>query len=264
MGDYALRLSDAETVRYQRMAQWARESEADLWQLAGITEGADVVDVGCGPGATVVAMAAVVGPSGSVTGVDADPDAIERATTLINTEGVPRAGARLGQADDTGLRPGDYDVAVLRHVLAHNGGREQRIVDHLATLIRPGGCVYLVDIEATMTRIRPEVLEFTDMLERYHAFHRALGNDLQVGLRLAELLSGAGLEVIEHSGRSRTVQWQPGLRGPAWAARDSLVAGGFATFEDLGRWEDAFRALDAGTVTPTLFLNAFIGIGRRP
>lgn len=38
---------------------------------------------------------------------------------------------RLGEAEATGLPRAYYDVAVLSHVLAHNGGREQAIMDHL-------------------------------------------------------------------------------------------------------------------------------------
>ncbi|MDQ3988589.1 MAG: methyltransferase domain-containing protein [Actinomycetota bacterium] len=263
MGQYSLRLSDDEVVRYQWMAQRARETEAELWRLAGIVAGADVVDVGCGPGAILVAMADVVGPGGSVTGVDSDADAVDRASALVAAEGLRQASAQLGRAEATGLDAGAYDVAVLRHVLAHNGGHEQAIVNHLATLVRPGGCVYLVDIEATMSRIQPPVPEIIEMLERYHAFHAAQGNDLQVGLRLADLLSGAGLEVVEHRGQIHTVPWQPGLRGPAWAARDSLVAAGFATPGDLTRWDEAFTALDAGEHRPMMFLGGFVAIGRR-
>ncbi len=120
MGDYALRLSEREMARYQGMAQRARESESELWRLAGITSGAHVVDVGCGPGAPLVAMAGVVGAEGSVTGIDADLDAVDRANAMIAAEGgLARASARAGQADATGLDPAAYDVAVLRHVLAH-------------------------------------------------------------------------------------------------------------------------------------------------
>ncbi len=41
---YALRLSDDELARYRIMA--ARAQEADLWELAGLTAGARVADVG--------------------------------------------------------------------------------------------------------------------------------------------------------------------------------------------------------------------------
>jgi len=35
--------------RYRYMAEAARQSEQDLWQAAGITPGATVADIGCGP-----------------------------------------------------------------------------------------------------------------------------------------------------------------------------------------------------------------------
>ncbi|MGH3547537.1 MAG: methyltransferase domain-containing protein [Pseudonocardiaceae bacterium] len=263
MAEYALRLSDSEMARYQTMAQQAREAEADLWELAGIGAGAHVVDVGCGPGAVLAVMAGVVGPEGSVTGVDADADAIDRATAIIDAEGLSQASARVGQAEATGLPASAYDVAMLRHVLAHNGGHEQAIVDHLGALVRSGGCVYLVDVEATMTRIRPPVPELTELHERYFAFHTAQGNDMQIGLRLAELLRTAGLDVIEHRGRIHTITPQPGQRGPAWAARESMVAAGFAAPEDVLRWGKALADLDTDPCPPAYFLAGFVAIGRR-
>lgn len=263
MAEYALRLSDSEMARYQHMAQRAREAEAQLWDLAGIRADAHVVDIGCGPGAILAVLADVVGPAGSVTGVDADANAVERATAVIAAEKLTQATARVGQAEATELPAGTYDVAMLRHVLAHNGGREQAIVDHLGTLVRPGGCVYLVDVEATMTRIRPTVPEMIELHERYFAFHAARGNDLQIGLRLAELLGTAGLDVVEHRGQLHTLTRQSGQRGPAWAAREFMIAAGFATPEDVRRWDKAFTDLDTGQCQPTYFIAGFIAIGRR-
>ncbi len=142
MTDYALALSDEEVARYLAMASRARLEEAQAWEAAGIVPGARVADVGCGPGATLLAMAEVVGPTGLVVGVDADPGAVATALQLIAASVLEHASAVLGSADDTTLTPGGFDVVVLRHVLAHNGGREEAIVRHLAELVRPQGCVY--------------------------------------------------------------------------------------------------------------------------
>jgi len=96
MGEYALRLSESELARYRGMAQRAREDESELWQLAGITPGAHVVDVGCGPGAALVAMAGVVAVAGSVTGADADLAAVKRATAATAAEGLAQVSVREG------------------------------------------------------------------------------------------------------------------------------------------------------------------------
>jgi len=153
---------------------------------------------------------------------------------------------------------------MMRHVLAHNGGREQAIVDHLATLVRPGGCVYLLDIDVAAFRTRPAVAEFDELNQRYWDFHAARGNDLQVGLRLAELLTTAGLELVEHRGWFDIFVPQPGLRPPPWVARNLMVDAGFATQDDLQRWGAFFDRFDRGEQSYTLFVPQFSAIGRRP
>ncbi len=266
MAGYALELSPGERERYRRMAERARTDEADAWRRAGIVPGAHVVDVGCGPGAVLLAMAEVVGPTGSVMGVDADPEAVATAAGLVRQAGVP-ARVQLGRADDTGLPAGSADVAVLRLVLAHNGGREQAIVDHLAQLVRPQGCVYLVDVELTALRFLRAPAEVLELGERYLAFHRRRGNDPQVGLRLGDLLRAAGLDVVDHSGTWLIMQAPPGVRPPSWAARAAMVAEGAASEEDVARWGRALDALDAlerPEDRPVLFSPFFTATGRRP
>ncbi len=264
MSGYTLALSPEEIGRYRMMAEMARSVEAAQWEAAGIRPGATVADVGCGPGAVTVAMAEVVGPSGSVVGADGDAGAVAAAEKLIASVGVTNASVREGRADETGLEPGAFDVVVMRHVLAHNGGREQAIVDHLATLCRPGGSVYLIDVEMTAMRLTGISPDLEDLGDRYVEFLRSRGNDPQVGLRLAELLGNAGLEVSDHRGFYNILSPQPGIRPPHWAARDAMVASGHASAADLARWQAAFEALDAAGERPTIFAPLFSATGRRP
>jgi precorrin-6B methylase 2 len=263
MSDYTLALSPEEVGRYRMMAEVARGQEAAQWEAAGIRPGAKVADVGCGPGAVTVAMAEVVGSTGSVVGVDGDAGAVAAAVEVIAAAGADNASVRQGRADETGLEPGAFDVVVMRHVLAHNGGHEQRIVDHLASLCRPGGSVYLIDVEMTAMRITSLEPDLQDLFDRYVPFHVARGNDPQIGLRLGELLRGAGLEVTDFRGSYNIISPPPGIRPPMWAARDAMVASGHATAEDLARWEAAFERLDAATERPTLFAAMFSATGRR-
>ncbi len=153
---------------------------------------------------------------------------------------------------------------MVRHVLAHNGPREQAIVDHAATLVRPGGAVYLLDIDMTAARIWPAVPELTEMYARYRGFHAAQGNDLQAGLRLAALLSRAGLEVITHRGWYGILTPVPGIPPAVWAAREVMIAAGFATPEDLARWEAAWHRFQTAQPAATRFSALFAAIGRRP
>lgn len=263
MSGYALRLDAAEVDRYQRMAAAARAEEGDAWQRAGIVPGARVVDLGCGPGATLIAMAETVGPDGLVQGIDGDPEAVVTATRLIAEMDLGNATAAVGDVGESGLDPGSSDVVVLRHVLAHNGPIEQRIVDHAASLVVPGGCVYLVDIDSTMFRMRPQPPVLAELWDRYREFHLLRGNDLQVWLRLPDLLEAAGLDVLIDTVNTVVVDLAPGMRSPAWAAREAMVAAGVADGEDLARWAAELEKLDAEPRRPRGYFPCFIAAARR-
>jgi len=258
---YSLALSDPELARYALMAADAVRSEAAEWSMAGISPGARIADIGCGPGAVLRLLAEHVGSGGSVTGVDADPAAV--AIALEQVAGLAHAQVRAGQADATGLEPGRHRVVMCRHVLAHNGGREAAIVAHLASLAEPGGCVYLVDIDATALRVTPSDPDEQDLWERYQAFHRARGNDLSVGLRLGDLLSDAGLSVETYAWLAPARRIEPGFRPPSWAAREAMVADGFANAADVERWEAAFARIDAADRRPWVFPPTLVAVGRR-
>lgn len=264
MADYTLAVSDAEIARYRLMAQHALAEETRQLGLAGVEEGAVVADVGCGPAAMSVELAAMVGPTGRVIGVEREDEALAAARRMVAGSGVENVELRQGTATETGVDAGTVDVAMMRHVLAHNGGDEQAIVDHLASLVRPGGAVYLVDVDLTGMRMLDGDPELDELVDRYAAFHSARGNDAMVGLRLGRLLETAGLVVEDFTGSYSIIQIPPGIRPPLWAARDAMVAQGAATEQDVERWGAAFDRLDAATVRPTIFAPLFVGIGRKP
>ncbi|HEV7830535.1 MAG TPA: methyltransferase domain-containing protein [Pseudonocardiaceae bacterium] len=261
---YALRLSDDELARYRMMADRARAHEHELWELAGLAAGARVADVGCGPGAMVLTLAEIVGPGGHVVGIDGDEQAVKTAQAALATVGAANAEVRTGRADGTGLAEASFDAVVLRHVLSHNGGAEQRIVEHLAELVRPGGHVYLVDVDMLSLSITPSLPAAEDLQNRYLKWHAEQGNDLRVGRRLASLGRSAGLVIDAFRGWFEIVEWPSGMRGPAWAAREAMVRAELATEKDLARWAAAFDEIDSWTERPQFMLGVFGAVCRRP
>jgi FkbM family methyltransferase len=264
VSDYSLAVNETEIRRYTMMAERAQASESHLWETAGIVSGAVVADVGCGPAAVAVRMAQVVGPGGRVIGIEPDPAALAAAHRMLEQADIDNLELRQGTATDLSVAPDSVDVVVVRHVLAHNRANEQHIVDHLVELVRRGGSVYLVDVDGTAVRLLDADPALDDLHEKYLQFHTARGNDLMVGLRLAHLLARAGLEVIAHEGRYSILTAPPGVRPPAWAARESMLADGVATPQDITRWEGAFDRMDRAQIRPTIFVPNFIGIGRKP
>ena len=259
---YALAFSDAERARYRLMAEQAYTTEADLWHRAGVRSGARVADVGCGPGALLPALARVTGRTGSVIGVDADPAAVRSARAYVEGSGLDRIDVYEALADDTGLAHETYDVVMMRHVLAHNGGREDNILAHLATLVRPGGSIYLVDVDVTGARMLPDDPDISDLGHRL-AWHTARGNDMQAGIRLGDRLRRAGLTVEHEETRESSMPIPAGVRPPPWAARTALREAGLATDDDIARRQAAFDRLDALATRPVMSVPLCIAIGRR-
>jgi SAM-dependent methyltransferase len=128
---------------------------------------------------------------------------VEAARSTARRAGIENATFGVGEAHANDLLPGNVDLVMIRHVLAHNGSQEQAIVDHAATLVRPGGVVYLVDIDMPAVRVRPAEDDLADLDLRYERWHAQQGSDLSVGLRLRELLVAAGLTRLASTWRTR-------------------------------------------------------------
>ena len=260
---YALALSDGEIQRYRFMAQGAREREAHWWQLAGITEGACVLDLGCGPGLVAIEMSQVVGATGSVVGVDREADAVATARVLLDEAGHGEVEVHCAEAWNTGLAPGVFDVVCLRHVLAHNTADEvTRILEHVRFLLRPGGCCYVAESDLTATRIDPPIADLVDLNDRYVTYLRSVGRNPSAGPTMGSTLVGAGFELL---GRHADYVMPPqgrAVRPPAWAAREAMVDAGIATADDVDRWDSALT-VELDTVLGT-FIASHVIIGRMP
>src|SRR5215470_14673728 len=85
-----------------------RQRDATLQRLS-LKRGERVVDVGCGPGFLCEMMAAAVGPTGHVTGIDISEDLIRFATDNKMSETIDY---RVGDAAALPVDAGQFDVAV--------------------------------------------------------------------------------------------------------------------------------------------------------
>src|SRR3954453_12686006 len=80
---YALGHSADEIARLEKQAQLRDPSTRWLLAEAGIGTGMKVLDVGSGAGDVAFLAADLVGPSGTVVGVDANPAVLERARERV-------------------------------------------------------------------------------------------------------------------------------------------------------------------------------------
>jgi ubiquinone/menaquinone biosynthesis C-methylase UbiE len=264
MHSYALRLSDAERMRYRAMAQRAVAIEGDRWTRYGIVEGAVIADVGCGPGAVLVELARRAGDRGSVVGIEPDPRARAAAEEEIASAGLANSRVVAGDGEHTGIEPGSQDAVMLRHVLFHVGTRVSAVLAHLSSLLKPGGHLYVVDTDVTASRLSFDDKDFVEQGTRYLTFQRDRGNNVDIGPRLGTAIVGAGLELMEHEAVYQKV---PGhlvaLGGPVAAAEQEMLAAGVIGAEDVARFA-ASRERVAALPHSALFIAQYIAVGRKP
>ena len=265
MSSYALQISDEELNRYRNMAARAVETESTAWAASGFVSGARVADIGCGPAAVLVELARIVGPTGEAIGVERDPASAAMAEQVIAASGAVNTCLVRATAAQTGLQPGSIDAVMIRNVLIHNDADSIRdILDHVSSLLRPGGQLYVVDTDLEGARIVPVDADLEDQRRRYWDLLRRRGCDPRIGPRLGRLLAAAGFEQIRHDAwfvKLDTIS--AGTRPPEFAARQALIDDGLATIEDGERW-DAARLRFLETPDPVAFLPFYRAVGRRP
>ena len=106
--------------------------------------GERVLDVGCGPGFYVAELLEQVGPTGSVTGVDASPQTL--ALARRRTQGHDNVELHLGDA--TALPVGDagFDAALSVQVLEYVADLDAALAE-LHRALRPGGRLVIWDVD---------------------------------------------------------------------------------------------------------------------
>ena len=119
-----------------------------LVDLARLTEGESVLDVGCGTGTLAIAAKRRVGPRGSVYGIDASPEMIVRATKKARQQGAEIA-FRSGVVEVLPYPDARFD-AVLSTLMLHHLPRKarQQCAREMRRVLKPGGRVLAVDFGA--------------------------------------------------------------------------------------------------------------------
>src|SRR5215467_832437 len=87
--NYILGHSDAEIRRLQTQAAILQPITERLLRCAGIQPGMRVLDLGSGAGDVAMLAAELVGPSGSVVGIDRNPQVLSIATQRATRRRAP-------------------------------------------------------------------------------------------------------------------------------------------------------------------------------
>lgn len=236
---YAMGTTEAETERLIRQSGFYAPFTRRLFKEAGVRPGMRVLDVGTGAGDVALIAAEMVGASGSVVGVDRNPEVLETARARALTLGLTNTTFVEGDAGALDL-DGGFDAAVGRLVLMHQP-EPAKTLRSVTDEVRSGGVVAFQEYNVTarsMVAFPPTPL-WEEALGWIAAALERAGVHTQMGFELRGAFVEAGLP------EPKTELNAPVGGGPRWGGYE-FAAGtvrtllplmerfGIATAEEVG------------------------------
>jgi SAM-dependent methyltransferase len=209
-------------------AQWASEmSPAESDRLAGLLEaqtrdpflrrvaqrslellrvgpGARILEVGCGVGVLLPALAQLVGSTGKVVGVDYSPDLLARAHQRVLEAGYADT-VELVEADAQRLpfEDGSFDAAHVERVLIHVPDADLAIRE-MRRVVRPNGWVVAAEPDNMGVRIDhpldPEGMSILTDTEMRQMQHPSMGLELNRRFAIADLHDREIIPMVDFDG----------------------------------------------------------------
>lgn len=235
---YVLGRSDAESQRLIKQASFMRPSTERVFRKAGITEGMGVLDLGCGVGDVSFLAAELVGPRGSVVGIDVDPGVLavvrERAneSSLTWVQFEERAIESLSTTEP-------FDALVGRFFLMYQADPIGTL-RHVSSLVRTGGLLIVQEPDFRVgIATSPPVALWQQVQNWISETFRRAGVHYDIGAKLYYLFRQAGLpgpSLLQHVSVGGGAAMRPFCENSAEIVRSllpSMEKCGIATALDL-------------------------------
>jgi len=191
---YACGHSGRELQRLEVQGAYFRGITRSFLQTAGITRGMRVLDIGCGTGDVTLLVAELVGPTGSVLGIDRAPEAIAAATAYAASRGIQHVAFEVREVEKLAPRP--VDAVVGRFILMHQASPTRTLRAAAANAVRGGLLAVLEsDISASVAGVHscPHSPTYDRINVWLAKVISAAGTHSDMGLRLRRTFVDAGL-----------------------------------------------------------------------
>lgn len=162
---------------------------------AGLAAGMAVLDVGSGHGNLAAMLAPIVGPTGSILGIDHDVAVLPIARKKMHELGYVHVN--FSEADLTQPLPeniGAFDAVVGRRVLMYLPDPAATL-RALAALLKPGGLLIFQEIDASLRQPNSAMPLHEKMFDWTWRTVVSEGADPAIGLKLGAMVSAAGVAV---------------------------------------------------------------------
>jgi SAM-dependent methyltransferase len=118
---------------------------ANPFALGPLGTGEDVLDVGCGAGMDTLIAAQMVGPTGSVTGIDMTPEMAAKARRSVTEIGIDTVTIVEGSAERLPFADASFDVVISNGVIDLIPDKDA-VFSEIVRVLRPGGRIQLADV----------------------------------------------------------------------------------------------------------------------
>ena len=251
---YAMGFTDRERERLMRQGAVFREPTAATFRAAGIVPGMHILDLGSGAGDVAMLAADLVGPTGSVLGLDRDADSVAWATRRVREAGYTNIRFRACEFDEFTERR-QFDALVGRFILMYLPD-PAAILLRLSAQLRDGAVVAFFEPDFTVLSVLfPDVPLVRRCEQWFAAALQASGASVDMGMRLQQTYRAAGF--VKLGSMVSHLSWcglQPGLAAfyseTIRSVFPKIVQHGIASSDEVGidtlaeRLEAAVRAAD--------------------
>lgn len=188
---YVLGHDDVEVQRLLLQGRLYNDYTEDALRRAGLQPGMRVLDIGCGPGDVSFIAARLVGPTGTVLGVDAAPEMIALARARAAENGLSAVHFTQGTIDTLALDE-PVDAVVGRLILMHLPDAAGTL-RQLSTWVRPGGMIAFSENQISAAWTIPEIPLFEQVTAGIARAFEVMGLNPDFGTTLHAVFSDAGL-----------------------------------------------------------------------
>jgi ubiquinone/menaquinone biosynthesis C-methylase UbiE len=224
-------------------AQFLREEKLLTYTAMHIQAGQRLLDVGCGPGVDTVALAELVGESGSVDGVDTDATLVAEAERHASAAGIHgRVHHHVADALALPFDAQTFDAVRGERIFQHLGDPRAALAEMLR-VTRPGGWIVVLDTDYSSFTVDSDQTD----LERRLALAAAQSvRSGYVARKLYRMFTDQGLSDISVTVRPATFPRYEFARGALLdLIEPGALASGIVTEEQLHSWHAELERADA-------------------
>ncbi len=185
--------------RYDKVSDLQFKSGCRLIGMMGIKEGDTVLDVGCGTGRLALHISKVVGPAGSVIGIDPSPHRLRVAEAKLDGQDRQNLCFMPGQGEDLlSLPSGTFDHVCYSAVFHWIGDKPAALAE-AKRVLKPGGAIGMTTVDKSHPQKMRKVVErifseppYVGQVNYEDELSMLVGRE-----ELNALLAGAGFDRID-------------------------------------------------------------------